>query len=167
MNYEELVAQLKTNYGKLDASKVTEHVAIQFNIEGEGEGALYVEFTDGSVNVQPYEYFDNDAILTTSADMAIKLSEKKADLKESYDNETVKVWGDLDKILFVYSQLELPAAKAPAKKAPTKKAATAKKTTAAAKTAEKKAPAKKATSTSKKTTAKKAPAKKETAVISK
>ena len=116
MTYEELVKELRKNYGELDTSGVKEHVAIQFNIKGEGEGALYVEISDGKADVQPYEYYDNDAILTTTAEVALKLSMKKADLKECYDNETVKVWGDLDKILRVYGDLRIAVKKAPEEK---------------------------------------------------
>lgn len=35
MTYEELVAQARETYGKMDAGNVKEHVAIQFNITGE------------------------------------------------------------------------------------------------------------------------------------
>jgi len=153
MTYDELVKKLQKNYGNIDASAVKEHVAVQFNIEGEGEGALYVEVADGKLDVQPYEYYDHDAVLTTNADVALKLSERKVDLQEAYNNESVKVWGDLDKVLSIFGQLDVK--KAPAKKAPVKKAAT--KSTASKaepkKTTAKKAPAKKAAS--KKATAKK------------
>ena len=38
MTYEELVKEVRKNYGALDASGIKEHVAVQFNIEGEAEG---------------------------------------------------------------------------------------------------------------------------------
>lgn len=131
MTYDELVKKLQKNYSDLDASTVKEHVAVQFNIEGEGEGALYLEFADGKTVVEPYEYYDHDAVLTTSADVALKLSEKEIDLMDAYNNESVKVWGDLDKVLYTFGQLE---AKKAARKAAEQKAATAAKTAEAKKT---------------------------------
>ena len=64
MTYRELVKELRNKYQKLDASKVEQHFAIQFNIEGEAEGAFYVEFSEGRIDVQPYEYYDRNLILT-------------------------------------------------------------------------------------------------------
>lgn len=65
MTYEELVKEVKKNYGALDASNIKEHVAVQFNIEGEAEGAFYVEIADSNVDVEPFEYYDRDAVVTT------------------------------------------------------------------------------------------------------
>lgn len=39
MTYQELVSKLKDTYQEKDASKISEHLAIQFNIQGEAEGA--------------------------------------------------------------------------------------------------------------------------------
>ena len=41
MTYEEIVASVKTAYADVDASHITDHVAFQFNVTGEGEGAFY------------------------------------------------------------------------------------------------------------------------------
>lgn len=152
MTYEELVKEVRKNYGTLDASGIKEHVAVQFNIEGEAEGAFYVEISDSNVDVEPFEYFDRDAVVTTSADVALKLSSKKLVLKDAYDDEVAKVWGDLDKILYAFDQLQ---AKADEPKKPTTPKKTAAKKPAAKKTAAKK-PA------TKKTEAAKKPAKKAT-----
>ena len=46
MTYEELVQNIRDIYTNADAGNVKEHVAIQCNIEGEAEGALYIEFSE-------------------------------------------------------------------------------------------------------------------------
>ena len=56
MTYQELVSKLKDTYQEKDASKISEHLAIQFNIQGEAEGALYLEIANGKLHVEPYEY---------------------------------------------------------------------------------------------------------------
>ena len=73
MTYQELVEKVRKIYEKMDASSVTEHLAIQFNIFGEGEGAFYVELADGHVNVEPYEYFDRDILISTTYDFALEI----------------------------------------------------------------------------------------------
>ena len=79
MTYEEIVANVKEAYASADASKVSEHVAFQFNITGEGEGAFYVEIKDGKINVEPYEYHDRDILVTANADTIIGLANGKID----------------------------------------------------------------------------------------
>ena len=51
MTYEELVEKARNTYGKADAGKIKEHVAIQFNVTGEAEGIFYLEIADGKVNI--------------------------------------------------------------------------------------------------------------------
>ena len=168
MTYEELVKEVKKNYGALDASNIKEHVAVQFNIEGEAEGAFYVEIADSNIDVEPFEYYDRDAVVTTSADVALSLSLKKVDLKDAYNDETAKVWGDLDKILYAFEQLKVKE-EAPKKAAATK--TTAKKTTTkkstAKKTTTKKAATAKTTTVKKVASAKKAVEKKVVEAVAK
>ena len=99
MTYEELVQSVKNVYANADAGNVKEHVAIQCNIEGEAEGALYIEFSEGNIDVQPYEYYDRDAILTLSAANLLEIAAGKKDLLEAYHANEVSVWGDLDKVV--------------------------------------------------------------------
>ena len=146
MTYEELVAKAKESYGKADASAINEHVAIQFNVTGEAEGAFYLEIADGKVAVEPYEYYDRDVIVTTDAETLIKMAEGKLGMEAAYLTGKIKADGNLGKGLLLK---ELVAKKA-TKKAPAKKAA--EKAPAEKKVAPKKAEAKPA--------AKKAPAKK-------
>ena len=68
MKFEEVVKKAKANLKKADAGKVGDHVAVQFDITGEGEGAFYAEVKDGVIDVQPYEYKDNDIKVTASAE---------------------------------------------------------------------------------------------------
>ena len=36
----------------------------QFNVTGEAEGIFYAEVKEGKLYVEPYEYYDRDAIFT-------------------------------------------------------------------------------------------------------
>lgn len=105
MTYHELVNELKINYEMVDASNIAEHFAIQYNITGEAEGALYVEIAEGDIDVQPYEYDDRDIIITTDYQTAVDISERKISLLRAYRLEKVNVWGDFDKAVYIDEHL--------------------------------------------------------------
>ncbi len=164
MTYEEMVKKIKSAYAKADASAIGEHIAIQFNVTGEGEGALYLEVTDGKIDIQPYEYFDRDAIVVTGAKTLVDIATGKISVTDAYNKGILTVDGNVEKASLL-SQITLKktaAKKAPAKKASAKKETVKKETVkkaAAPKTAAKKEePEKKAEapkSASKKTVTKK------------
>ena len=94
MTYEELVARVKDAMKVVQVSRQVGHVAYQFNVEGEGEGYFYVELEDGKVNVEPYEYYDRDIIIVTTADVIIRMLEGKLTPRVAYTNGQLKVYGD-------------------------------------------------------------------------
>lgn len=153
MTYEELVKKAKETYGKADASKISEHVAIQFNVTGEAEGAFYIEIADGKVNVEPYEYFDRDVIVTTDAETLIKMAEGKLGMEAAYLTGKIKAEGNLTKGLMLKELAAKKTAKKTAAKKTTEKKPVAKKTAEkkpATKSAEEKKPAAKKATTTKK-----------------
>ena len=56
MIYEEIVKKAIQAAKKVDTDAIEEHIAVEFDIEGEGEGAFYIELDKGKITVQPYEY---------------------------------------------------------------------------------------------------------------
>ena len=143
MTYEEVVAKVREAVKGLDLAGAPEHAAFQFNITGEGEGAFYVEVADGKINVEPYEYFDRDVLVYTSAADLVDILEGKTDIVNAHLSGKISAEGDLRKAEFLKNigkaEVKEAEKKEPAKKVAAKKPA-AKKTTA------KKAPAKKAAS---------------------
>jgi len=98
MTYEELVARVKESTKTAHVSKTVGHIAFQFNIEGEGHGAFYLEITDGKINVEPYEYYDRDMIIVSTADMIIKMLDGEISPLEAYTNEQIIVHGDVKQL---------------------------------------------------------------------
>ena len=82
-----------------DVSGITEHLAYQFNITGEASGIFYVEVKDGKLYVEPYEYFDRDAMFTCSAETLRELAEGKLDPVLAFTVQKLKVEGNIDKAL--------------------------------------------------------------------
>ena len=118
MTYEELVKQVKEIAEEADASKIQEHVAFQFNIEGEAAGAFYLEVKDGKAVVEPYEYYDRDVLIRCTADTLLKIIEGKLDPVLAFTVQKIKVEGDLGKALLLK---EVAGQKKPAKKRAGKK----------------------------------------------
>ena len=152
MTYEEVVKKAKTAVGKIDTSAISEHFAIEIDIEGEGEGALYIELDNGKAVAEPYDYHDNDCRIRTDAVTFIDLLKGKIDAATALSEGRLFFAGNWEKAVSLAHSLK-PAVK-PKKETSAKKATTAKKTTAVKK------PAATKTVTAQKTTAKKAEEKK-------
>ena len=101
MTYEELVQKIKDIADASDASKIQEHIAFQFNIEGEAEGAFYLEVKDGKADVQPYEYYDRDVLITSTADTLLEIMDGKLDPVLAFTIQKIRVEGDLGKALLL------------------------------------------------------------------
>lgn len=101
MTYEEIVAKVRDNFKDADVSAIKEHLAYQFNITGEGEGAFYVEVKDGQLFIEPYEYYDRDAIFICSANTLFKMIGGKLDPVAAFTVGKLKVEGDLGKALML------------------------------------------------------------------
>jgi len=151
MTYKEIVEKVKKNFGTADVSNYEDHLALQINITGEGEGSFYAEINDGKLSIEPYDYNDNNAMITASADDIIKIFSGKLDINKAAEAGKVEIAGDYAKALSIQPVIENN--KKPAKKT------TAKKTTAAKKTTK--------TTAAKKTTAKKTAEKAEAKSVAK
>lgn len=99
MTYAEFFSEIKGKFMEADISGIQEHLAYQFNITGDGEGIFYVEAKEGKIYVEPYEYFDRDAMFTCSADTLRKIAEGKLDPIWAVTTQKLKVEGNIDKAL--------------------------------------------------------------------
>ncbi len=158
MTYQEMFTKVKELMKDADASKIVGHVALQFNVEGEGEGIFYAEVSEGVLSIEPYDYRDYDAKLLATAEVFLSVLSGEKDAIAAYTTGALRIEGNLEKALVIK---ELVDTKKGTKKATAKKATATKKTatkkaavkTTAAKTAETKTAAAK-TTTTKATTAK-------------
>ena len=69
MTYADMFSKVKGMMMEADVSTVNEHLAYQFNVTGEAEGIFYAEVKEGKLYVEPYEYYDRDAIFTCSVNV--------------------------------------------------------------------------------------------------
>lgn len=101
MTYEELVYKLRKLAAGADARKVKEHIAIQFNVYGEGEGALYAEIKSGCLYIEPYEYYDRDALIYAQAQTLIDIFSGELTVVEAYETGKMVVQGRHDAALML------------------------------------------------------------------
>ncbi|MCI8584591.1 MAG: SCP2 sterol-binding domain-containing protein [Lachnospiraceae bacterium] len=99
MTYAEFFAEIKGRFMEADVSDLTEHLAYQFNITGEASGIFYVEVKEGKLYVEPYEYFDRDAMFTCSAQTLRELADGTLDPVLAFTIQKLKVEGNIDKAL--------------------------------------------------------------------
>ena len=99
MTYADMFSKVKGMFMVADVSDIQEHLAYQFNITGEAHGIFYVEVKEGKLYVEPYEYFDRDALFICSAETLFKIAEGKTDPVLAFTLGKLKVEGNIDKAL--------------------------------------------------------------------
>lgn len=99
MTFQEFFDKIKKQFGGADASKINEHLAYQFNITGEAEGIFYAEVKEGKLYIEPYEYYDRDAIFIASAKTFEKLLAGKLDPVLAFTTGKLKIDGSIEKAL--------------------------------------------------------------------
>ena len=108
MTYAEFFYEIKNKFMGADLSDISEHLAFQFNIEDEEAGGIfYVEVKDGVLSVEPYEYFDRDAMFTATPDTFLKIAEGKMDPIWAFTVQKLKVEGNIDKALRLKDIIEI------------------------------------------------------------
>ncbi|BCZ45954.1 hypothetical protein psyc5s11_20210 [Clostridium gelidum] len=97
ITYEDNFNNFKTILKEVDASEIDGELAFQFNIVGDGEGIFYVKVKDGQLSVEPYEYYDRDAVFIATAKVFTKMAEGKLNPVVAFTTGKLKVEGNLDK----------------------------------------------------------------------
>ncbi len=95
LTYEKIVDAVRKRFKDTDVSNVPGTLAYQFNVEGKGQGIFYVEIKDGKLSVEPYEYYDRNAILIIKGSDLIKLINGKLDPVMAFTANKLKVEGDI------------------------------------------------------------------------
>ncbi len=99
MTYEEIFAKAQSLFGKGDATGFDGDFAIQVNITGEGEGAFYIAYKNGALDIAPYEYHDRNAMLIANAENFLKIAEGELGAVPAFLSGKLKVEGSTEKAL--------------------------------------------------------------------
>ena len=108
MTYADFFYEMKGKFMGADVSDIHEHLAFQFNIEdGEAGGIFYVEVKDGVLYVEPYEYYDRDALFICAPDVLLKIAGGELDPVEAFTEQKLRVEGNIEKALRLKEIIEL------------------------------------------------------------
>lgn len=100
MTYESIVEAARNKFYEINVSSVQGTMAFQINIEGKAvNGIFYIEIKDGQVHVEPYEYYDRNAIIHINGTNFIKLINGKLDPVIAFTTGKIKVDGDVNAAL--------------------------------------------------------------------
>lgn len=99
MTYEEIFSAAKAEFMKSDVSHLTQFLAVQVDIIGEGEGAFYVELKGGKLSVEPYEYYDRHVKLIATGKDFLKIADGSLNPVLAYTTGKLHIEGDLGKAL--------------------------------------------------------------------
>ena len=98
MTYEKLVEEVKEGASRVEKSKLTDHLAIQVNIEGEAEGAFYIEIQQGNIVVAPYEYYDRDILLICQATQILAILKGEMDPMKALSDGQIRAEGNVGRL---------------------------------------------------------------------
>ncbi len=108
MTYADLFYEIKGKFMGADVSDIHEHLAFQFNIvDEEAGGIFYVEVKDGVLHVEPYEYYDRDAIFICAPDVLLKIADGEMDPIAAFTEQKLRVEGSIEKALRLKEIIEL------------------------------------------------------------
>lgn len=99
MNFMELVQTVRDRFSQTDVSHIPGVLAYQFNVTGKVQGTFYVEIKDGLLSIEPYEYYDRNAVFNISGPDLIKLMNGKLNPVAAFTTGRLKIQGDIGKAL--------------------------------------------------------------------
>ncbi len=120
MNYIEAFEVIKDLFKNADTKGLKDNCAIQVNMtDDDCNGAFYIEYKDGNLSVEPYDYIDRNALLTASFKDLKDIVSGRILITTAVAKEKAFVDGDIEVVAVIMKA----AKKKPAKKAAPKKAA--------------------------------------------
>lgn len=118
MTFQEMFDAAKAGFANADVSGLNGHVAIQIEVTGDGKGIFYAEITDGVLNVQPFNYYDNTAAVTLPHSTLFALLRRETTLPEAVAQEKAFVQGCMESAAKLFAAVPAPKkAEAPKKEA--------------------------------------------------
>ena len=131
MTFENALKKIKTEFKKADATKLAD-MAVQVTMTDEDcGGTFYFKSTNGVLEVEGYDYRDNDAVIDIARKALMDILAGKTTLDAAIEKGMATAKGDfarLDTLKDAIAPYKAPAKKTtPAKKAEPKKAEPAKK----------------------------------------
>lgn len=102
MTFEEIVNKVRNKFKNANTEDINEKIAIQINLEGKSaNGIFYIEVKNGQVSVEPYEYNDRNAVITTNQTNLLKLMDGKISLAEAQSSGKIYIDGETSAVIAI------------------------------------------------------------------
>lgn len=111
MTYEEVVRRVRSTFENADARRIYEHIAFEIDIVGEAAGALYFEVSNRACVIEPYNYYNNDGVITASAEVLLQLADLKLHMSDALEKGLLQFHGNERKMQLCLESLRLPGIK--------------------------------------------------------
>ena len=109
--------KIKRTLRTAKADKIAGHLAIQINLTDEdASGIMYLEASDGKLFVEPYDYFERDAMITVNSKDFIEIMTAKLDFDKALEEGVLAIYGDIDRALQIKTLIKKPTPRKPAAK---------------------------------------------------
>mgnify|MGYP000535581844 CR=1 FL=1 len=113
MTYQELVSKLKDTYQEKMLPKSANILPSNLTYREKPKVPMYLEIANGQLHVEPYEYYDRDILVTTSAADLLALAQGSLDILEAYQSGKISAEGNLAKALLL-NEIVTGSSEAPA-----------------------------------------------------
>ena len=103
MEFKDCFNELKKDFVNKDVRNIP-NVVFEFNIKD--IGVFYAKVQDGKLDIQPYNYYDNDVSFTAKFETYKKIINGELDAIKAFFTGRLKVSGDLDKAVILQNILK-------------------------------------------------------------
>ncbi|MEE0858253.1 MAG: SCP2 sterol-binding domain-containing protein [Acutalibacteraceae bacterium] len=97
MTFQDAFCEIKNIFIHSDVHEYNGHLAMQVTMTGEGGGTFYVEFKDGTIKVEPYDYKDHDTLFIADTYDFLKIARGEMNAVAAYTVGKLRIEGDLGK----------------------------------------------------------------------
>ena len=103
MEFKDCFNELKKDFVNKDVRNIP-NVVFEFNIKD--IGVFYAKVQDGKLDIQPYNYYDNDVSFTAKFETYKKIINGESDAIKAFFTGKLKVSGNLDKAAILQNILQ-------------------------------------------------------------
>ncbi len=97
MTFQDAFNEIRSIFMHSDVHDYCGHLVMQVTMTGEGGGTFYIEFRDGNLFVEPYDYKDHDILFIADTYDLLQIARGEMNVVAAYTVGKVIIEGDLGK----------------------------------------------------------------------
>ena len=96
--FNDFFEEVKDAFEAVGNVDVKDHIAIHVNVTDMGNRPFYIEIYNGLIDLKPFGYYDNDAVINADSKSILDMVHRETDLKDAYTYGRVGAYGNLYKL---------------------------------------------------------------------